>query len=336
MNSLADIELENFVFAWHKEGEKADELISFIEFLRKAHPPMGLKSEVYDCAGTGGDKADTFNISTSSAIVAAALGLPIFKNGGRSASSRTGSVDFLETLGISFNSSDEERIKRFYDYGLSFISSPVSAKYLAPVKRIAKAKKQSSFINLIAPFLSPLELDAQIIGVAHKKWIPVILEIAKYFIEKGYRKRFILVHASNPANPEKVLDEAASIWPYKIYFLDAESTFDHSFLPSGLGMRSGDLPDLRGGDSEENVRIFKSLIQADLPRGDYTEWSAMQSKFDTLLLNTALLFALREDFAKFKKFSLFLSFYELKISEIKSKLENGTVMAFLDEYLATF
>ncbi|NQY81153.1 MAG: hypothetical protein HRT47_12675 [Candidatus Caenarcaniphilales bacterium] len=331
--SLSEIELKNFVFSWHKEGESVSDLITFIEFLRAKHPPLRLKSEAYDCAGTGGDKADTFNISTSSAIVAAALGLPILKNGGRSATSKTGSVDFLEELGVNFDLSDEDKIAKFYNYGLSFISSPVSAEYLAPVKKISKAKKKSSFINLIAPFLSPIELNAQLIGVAHKKWIPIVLDIAKYFIEKGYRKRIILVHAASPENKEKVLDEAASIWPFKTYFLDREHTIEHSFLPSGLGMRSGDLPDLRGGDTKENVAILKKLIKAEIPQGDYTEWSAMQSKFETLLLNSALLFALREDFSKFSKFAQFLTFYKLKIGEIKTKLDGETVSAFLEEYL---
>ncbi len=331
--SLSKVELEDFIFSWHKEGESIQELIAFIEFLRAKHPPLKLKSEAYDCAGTGGDKSDTFNISTSSAIVAAALGLPIFKNGGRSATSKTGSVDFLEDLGVNFNLSDEAKIAKFYNYGLSFISSPVSAEYLAPVKQISKANKKSSFINLIAPFLSPIELDAQLIGVAHKKWIPVVSGIAKCFIEKRYRKRIILVHAADPANPEKVLDEAASIWPFKIYFLDSQNTIEHSFMPSGLGMRSGDLPDLRGGDTKENVQILKKLFKADIPQGDYTEWSAMQSKFETLLLNSALLFALKEDFSEFSKFAQFLTFYELKIGEIKTKLEDGTVSAFLEEFL---
>lgn len=332
LSSLSEIELENFVFSWHKEGESVPELIAFIEFLRAKHPPLKLKSEVYDCAGTGGDKSNTFNISTSSAIVAAALGLTIFKNGGRSATSKTGSIDFLEDLGINFSLSNEDKITKFYNHGLSFISSPISAKYLTRVKQISKAKKKSSFINLIAPFLSPIELDAQLIGVAHRKWIPIISSIAKYFIKKGYRKKIILVHANNPVDPEKVLDEAASIWPFKIYFLDIKNTIEHNFMPSGLGMRSGDLSDLRGGDTKENVLILKKLVAAKIPKGDYTEWSAMQSKFETLLLNSALLFALKEDFTSFSKFAQFLTFYELKIAEIKAKLEDGTVSAFLEEY----
>ena len=332
LDSLSEMELCNFLFEWHREGEKADELIPFIEFFRAKSPPQQLNREAFDCAGTGGDKSDTFNFSTSAAFIAAAMGLSLVKNGGRAGSSKTGSVDFLECLGLDMSLDIENNIRNFYDYGLAFLSSPITANYLKQVKAIARNHKRSTFANLIAPFLSPVEVHGQLIGVAKRSWINTCIELAKYFIEKGYRQKFILVHSENPADPSKVLDEASSIWPFKIIFIDANGVFDHQFLPTGLGLRSGEIADLRGANAEENAKLFWDLIEAKIPQGDYTEWSGMQSKFDTLLLNSALLMALREDFSGFKRFPNFLTFYELEIAKIKEKILDKTVLSFVKEY----
>jgi anthranilate phosphoribosyltransferase len=216
--------LFTFISEWHKKGESSEELIRFIEFLREKAPPLSLRDLVYDenagigvslhahlaydCAGTGGDKSHSFNISTGTAFLAAYAGLPVIKNGGRSASSKVGSVDVLYELGLDLDISEEKKLEAFQKLGLSFFSSKISSEYLLPVKNLARKYKESCFINLIAPFLSPIELQGQIIGIAQARWVPVIKEIARYFIKQGYRQKFILVHSSeefleNPVEERK-------------------------------------------------------------------------------------------------------------------------------------
>ena len=216
--------LFTFISEWHKKGESSEELIKFIEFLREKAPPLSLRDLVYDenaeigvslhahlaydCAGTGGDKSHSFNISTGTAFLAAYAGLPVIKNGGRSASSKVGSVDVLYELGLDLDISEEKKLEAFQKLGLSFFSSKISSEYLLPVKNLARKYKESCFINLIAPFLSPIELQGQIIGIAQARWVPVIKEIARYFIKQGYRQKFILVHSSeefleNPVEERK-------------------------------------------------------------------------------------------------------------------------------------
>jgi anthranilate phosphoribosyltransferase len=224
--------LFTFISEWHQKGESSEELIRFIEFLREKAPPLKLTCKTlvredheddenaeigvslhahlaYDCAGTGGDKSHSFNISTGTAFLAAYAGLPVIKNGGRSASSKVGSVDVLYELGLDLDISKEKKLEAFQKLGLSFFSSKVSSEYLLPVKNLARKYKESCFINLIAPFLSPIELQGQIIGIAQARWIPVIKEIARYFIKQGYRQKFILVHSSEEflENPLKELSE---------------------------------------------------------------------------------------------------------------------------------
>ena len=121
--------LFTFISEWHKKGESSEELIRFIEFLREKAPPLNLSDSAteknaeigvslhahlaYDCAGTGGDKSHSFNISTGTAFLAAYAGLPVIKNGGRSASSKVGSVDVLYELGLNLDISEERKLKAF-------------------------------------------------------------------------------------------------------------------------------------------------------------------------------------------------------------------------------
>jgi anthranilate phosphoribosyltransferase len=264
--------LFTFISEWHTKGESSEELIKFIEFLREKAPPLSLRDLVYDenagigvslhahlaydCAGTGGDKSHSFNISTGTAFLAAYAGLPVIKNGGRSASSKVGSVDVLYELGLDLDISEERKLEAFRKVGLSFFSSKVSSEYLLPVKNLARKYKESCFINLIAPFLSPIELQGQIIGIAQARWVPVIKEIAQYFIKQGYRQKFILVHSNqeflenslkelSEGNTEirdseqspnstkaelisSILDEFNTALPSKIIFISYNPHFDLS------------------------------------------------------------------------------------------------------------
>jgi anthranilate phosphoribosyltransferase len=248
--------LFTFISEWHKKGESSEELIKFIEFLREKAPPLKLTCKtlvreyyeddenaeigvslhahlVYDCAGTGGDKSHSFNISTGTAFLAAYVGLPVIKNGGRSASSKVGSVDVLYELGLDLDISEEKKLEAFQKLGLSFFSSKVSSEYLLPVKNLARKYKESCFINLIAPFLSPIELQGQIIGIAQARWVPVIKEIARYFIKQGYREKFILVHSSEEFDENRELNvQQQSLDDTKAEFLSSVLDEFNTALPS--------------------------------------------------------------------------------------------------------
>ena len=371
--------LFTFISEWHTKGESSEELISFIEFLREKAPPLSRSvlqvhedheddenAEIgvslhahlaYDCAGTGGDKSNSFNISTGTAFLAAYAGLPIIKNGGRSASSKVGSVDVLYELGLDLDISKEKKLEAFQKLGLSFFSSKISSEYLLPVKNLARKYKESCFINLIAPFLSPIELQGQIIGIAQARWIPVIKEIAKYFIKQGYRQKFILVHSNeefleNSSFELKdktefkhlVLDEFNTALPSKIIFIsnyeDDENTeirvpqkcLEQKFILnpasesfSELKLTAAKLKDLEGGNTEENAQILLKIFKGE------AENSTLKIKAETLNLNTALMLLLKEDFSLFYNEKTLVKELTQNYVKLKKILETQNLYKFLEE-----
>jgi anthranilate phosphoribosyltransferase len=366
--------LFTFISEWHKKGESSEELIRFIEFLREKAPPLSLRDLVYDenagigvslhahlaydCAGTGGDKSHSFNISTGTAFLAAYAGLPVIKNGGRSASSKVGSVDVLYELGLDLDISEEKKLEAFQKLGLSFFSSKISSEYLLPVKNLARKYKESCFINLIAPFLSPIELQGQIIGIAQARWVPVIKEIARYFIKQGYRQKFILVHSSEeflekpPQEPKdestelisSVLDEFNTALPSKIIFISRykddenaeigvpQKCLEQEFilnpaskLFSELALTAAQLKDLEGGNTEENAQILLKIFTGEAKN------STLKIKAETLTLNTALMLLLKEDFGLFHDEKSLVKELTRNYVELKKILETQNLYKFLGE-----
>ena len=350
--------LFSFISEWHKKGESSEELIKFIEFLREKAPPLNLSDSAdeknaeigvslhahlaYDCAGTGGDKSNSFNISTGTAFLAAYAGLPVIKNGGRSASSKVGSVDVLYELGLDLDISEEKKLEAFQKLGLSFFSSKISSEYLLPVKNLARKYKESCFINLIAPFLSPIELQGQIIGIAQARWIPVIKEIARYFIKQGYRQKFILVHSSeefleNPSQEPKdetelkslVLDEFNTALPSKIIFI---SEYEQEFILnpasesfSELALTAAKLKDLEGENTEENAQILRKIFSGE------AQDPSLKIKAETLIINTALMLLLKEDFGLFYDEKSLVKELAQNYVKLKKILETQNLYKFLGE-----
>ncbi len=358
--------LFSFISEWHTKGESSEELIRFIEFLREKAPPLSLSDLVYDenaeigvslhahlaydCAGTGGDKSHSFNISTGTAFLAAYAGLPVIKNGGRSASSKVGSVDVLYELGLDLDISEEKKLEAFQKLGLSFFSSKISSEYLLPVKNLARKYKESCFINLIAPFLSPIELQGQIIGIAQARWIPVIKEIARYFIQQGYRQKFILVHSSeefleNPSQePKNKLDEFNTALPSKIIFISrykdeekarirvSQNCLEQEFILnpasksfSELALTAAKLKDLEGGDTKENAQILLKIFSGE------AQEPSLKIKAETLIINTALMLLLKEDFGLFYDEKSLVKELTRNYVKLKKILETENLYKFLGE-----
>ena len=382
--------LFSFISEWHKKGESSEELISFIEFLREKAPPLSLSvlqvhedregdenAEIgvrqqchlaYDCAGTGGDKSHSFNISTGTAFLAAYAGLPVIKNGGRSASSKVGSVDVLYELGLDLDISEEKKLEAFQKLGLSFFSSKISSEYLLPVKNLARKYKESCFINLIAPFLSPIELQGQIIGIAQARWIPVIKEIARYFIQQGYRQKFILVYSSEeflekpPQEPKDetelknlVLDEFNTALPSKIIFISNLSIENESVHGDHEDNENAEIGVPQKCLEQEFIlnpasKLFSELALTaaklkDLKGGDTEENaqillkifkgeaqnSTLKIKAETLTLNTALMLLLKEDFGLLYDEKSLVKELTQNYVKLKKILETQNLYEFLEE-----
>lgn len=295
------------------------ELIEILKELFLLDPKIDSDLELFDCCGTGGDAANTFNISTTTAILAAATGIKICKNGGRSSTSKTGSVDVLEELGVNFQQSLEAKLIGLKKFGLAFHNSKAIAETLAPLKNYARQNKISSFLSLLGPFTNPFILKGQIIGIGKKEWFETICELAKFNIESGYCKKIALIQSESKDG--QVFDELTSVTKAKIRILTPSNEFEFDFDPRDFDLRANDEVLLKGADShQDNAKILKSVIS--------NQGNSCQT--ETSLINLALLISLNQDLSKENiKTRLKESF---KIA--KTKLENGECLRNWQEFLA--
>lgn len=223
---------------------------------------------VIDTCGTGGDGASTFNISTTVAFVAAATGIKVAKHGNRSASSKVGSADVLEALGIDLSASRETAIAALNEVGITFLFAPGWHPAMKAVVPIRKALKVRTVFNLIGPLVNPLRPTGQAIGVYDRGFLEVMAAAAKGLgIEKA-----IVLHGR-----EKLDEAGLADWTDLAVLADGEIK-TIALDPQSLGLKSAPTASLRGGDVEENATILRSLLQ-----GGGTE-----AQRDVVALNVAL------------------------------------------------
>lgn len=257
----------------------ATELKAYIDYINKKITKLDLGQALLDCCGTGGDKADTFNISTTAAIIAATLGSKVCKNGGRSTTSKTGSVDVLEALGLNLEAKLETKIQGLNKFNLAFYSSQVSAELLAPIKNLCRKHKELSFLSLLGPFTSPVKLYGQIIGVGREEWLGTMVDLAKVLIEEGALSHIILIHSKVIAK-NIGLDELSTASESQIIELKYGYKKEFEFNPQDLGFKISSLEELLGGEnSQENALIIKNIL----------ENNSNEAKLKTSLLNASCL-----------------------------------------------
>ncbi len=286
LDSLSDEQLLDFIDSWHERGETAEELQAFANYIFAIEPRLDTGFKVYDCAGTGGDGANTFNISTTAAIIAAGAGLRISKNGGRSTTSKSGSVDVLEALGFNFNASYQRKLEGLERHNLAFFASQVTGKLLIRVKTLCRQAKRTAFISLLGPLTSPIKLEGQIIGMGQRRWLEPLEGALKAFIEEAQLNRAIVLRSTTIR-----FDELSSCSDSELSFIFKDKTgtvssLKYSFSPEDIGLKRSTMSELTGGNAADNAAIIRGLLDGslkDLP------------KLETACLNAALLLLLDRD-----------------------------------------
>lgn len=279
LGSINEVELIDFIK--QSENFSAKQIQEYLDYIYQQSPSLDLGLELYDCCGTGGDGANTFNISTATAIVAAAAGIKVCKNGGRSSSSTTGSVDVLEALGLNLGASLETKIEGLKKTNLAFYSSPISAELLAPIKQLCRKHKLTSLLSLIGPLASPVQLAGQIVGVGREKWFDIMVDLEMSLIKQGLRQRAIVL-ISEFSDGSKV-DELTSASKSKIIVLDTKGKTEFDFNPQDIGLNDPK-EDLAGSkDHQENASILASILETG------SKLEVRSSKLNTVALNVALL-----------------------------------------------
>src|SRR5262249_21517903 len=203
-----------------------------------------------DIVGTGGDLASTVNISTGSAILAAACGLPIAKHGNRSSSSLSGSADVLEVLEIDLEPSKEQLEQCIREIGIAFMFAP---HYHPSLKRIASVRKGLKFptvFNILGPLLNPAKAPFALIGVSSFKILDLMAEV---ILQLAYHQRVLLFHGSG-------LDELNPLVKGLAYNIHHDKINTLEIDPIALGFSPCTLKDLQGGDARVNARLLKEAF----------------------------------------------------------------------------
>jgi anthranilate phosphoribosyltransferase len=214
-------------------------------------PASTLPSPLIDTCGTGGDGASTFNISTAVAFVAAAAGLPVAKHGNRSASSRVGSADVLESLGVQLNIDPELSQAAVHEIGITFLFAPGWHPALKAVASLRKTLKIRTIFNLLGPLVNPLRPTGQVIGVFE----PSLLETMATALNYLKVERAVVLHG------REQLDEAGLGDLTDLAVLKDGQITSESIDPQALGLPSAPLAALKGGSVEENAEILRAVLQ---------------------------------------------------------------------------
>jgi len=259
----ADVALKaDFLRALSQKGETNEEIAGFAEaFLERAVDP-GLDTEalsgpLLDCCGTGGDKLDLFNVSTTSMFVLAAGGVCVVKHGNRSITSKCGGADVLESLGVRIDLPPAEFKRCVQETGCGFMFAPFyhpAFKAVAPVRKMLGAEGVATIFNLLGPILNPARPQHQLVGVFLKTALPKFAAVLKQI----GRKRAWAVHGN--AGEGIGMDELSTLGPTDVCSVDESEIRSHTIDPAIFGFSPATLSSLQGGDCATNAKILVDVL----------------------------------------------------------------------------
>ncbi|WP_047152620.1 anthranilate phosphoribosyltransferase [Aneurinibacillus tyrosinisolvens] len=261
MEGKADpLQIAGFLTALRMKTETVDEIVGFVQTMReKAVHSIIKKGNLLDTCGTGGDGGISFNISTTAAIVAAAGGVRVAKHGNRAVSSKSGSADVLEALGVTITMTPEEANRCLEQTNLCFLFAP---QYHQAMKHAVEPRRRLGFrtvFNLLGPLTNPAGADRQLIGIYDRKLGPKVAEVLS---EMGVKRALVVAGADG-------LDEISISEPTHAVELDHGSIRSYKLHPEDLGLPVHPLETIAGGAAEENAEIIRGIFSGQ--RGAYRD-----------------------------------------------------------------
>lgn len=233
------------------KGETIDEITGFAEAMRSKAPRVtGSQHGLLDTCGTGGDGGKTFNISTASAIVAAAGGARVAKHGNRAMSSKSGSADVLEALGVNITLNAQQASACLEQVGICFMFSQL---FHQSMKHAAAPRKEvgfRTFFNMLGPLTNPAGADRQLMGVFDRSKTEIITFVLR---ELGLQRA--LVVASHDG-----LDEISISAPTQVTELKDGTISTYTITAAELGLQEAGMEALAGGDAQENASIIQGIF----------------------------------------------------------------------------
>jgi anthranilate phosphoribosyltransferase len=283
--NCSDAQIAALLVALRMKGETVEEIVGFAEAIRAAATPLpislandagaldlsgtgrdALAESLVDTSGTGGDAAGTFNISTATAFVTAGAGVRVAKHGNRSISSKCGSADVMEALGVNIQLSPQRAAECLREVGICFLYAPDLHTSMKQVQKVRRELRMRTMFNLLGPLTNPARASGQVVGVYA---LEVVEKLAEALSMLGLR-RALVVHGLDG------LDEITITGPTRIAEARDGTVRSYEVDPEEFGIKRSALEDLAGGDAAENAAIVWGVLSGE-----------KSARRDVVLLNAA-------------------------------------------------
>ncbi len=250
------------------KGETVDEITAAARIMRDkaVKVPVKDKSRLVDTCGTGGDKIDTFNVSTITAFVIAGAGAKVAKHGNRSVSSKCGSADIMEALGVKIDIPPEKAAEAIEKIGLGFLFAPI---YHPAMKNVIRQRREigvRTIFNILGPLSNPAEAKYQLMGVYDETLVEPLAKVLSILgIERGF-----VVHGLEG------LDEVSITTKTVVGEINGETVEIYTVKPEDFGLKSATVDDIRGGDLDFNLQIALEILEGRdySPKTDFVALNA--------------------------------------------------------------
>ena len=266
-----DSQIGALLVALHMKGETVEEIVGFAEAIRAEAVPLNLhknktldvsgteRDALVDTCGTGGDTSGTFNISTATALVTAGAGVRVAKHGNRSISSKCGSADVLEALGVKIDLPPARIAACLEEVGIAFLYAPAmhsAMKYVHPARRELRLR---TVFNLLGPLTNPAHATCQVVGVYSSDLVEKLAEALSML---GLQ-RALVVHGSDG------LDEVTITGPTRVGEVRRGQVHTYEVAPEEFGLERASLDNIAGGDAATNAAIIRGVLSGERsPRRD--------------------------------------------------------------------
>lgn len=267
--TASQIQMAAFLTAMSMKGETIDEITASAAGMRKHCIRLLHDMDVLEIVGTGGDRSNTFNISTTSALVVSAAGVPVAKHGNRAASSKCGAADVLEALGVDIAVSPDKSKKLLETIGICFLFAQnyhLSMKYVAPVRKELGIR---TIFNILGPLTNPAGANMQLLGVYEED---LVEPMARVLANLGVRNALVVYGQDG-------LDEISLSAPTTVCEVRSGSYRSYTLEPEELGFTKCKKEELVGGTPSENAAITRSILAGEA-----------SPKADAVILNSAAAF----------------------------------------------
>ncbi|KAB8137670.1 anthranilate phosphoribosyltransferase [Gracilibacillus oryzae] len=264
-----DTAIGAFLAALKTKGETVDEITGLVNIMLEISPlslPDDLTDAMDNC-GTGGDGSQSFNVSTTSAFVIAGAGITVAKHGNRSISSKTGSADVLEHLGVPLEFTRPQTYDILKENGIAFLFAPNVHPAMKRAMKVRRELGVPTIFNVIGPLTNPVKLTSQLMGTYRRDSLETMASV----LHKLGRKRSLIINGAG------YMDEASLAGENHLVLLDRGEIMRFTLKPEEVGLPVVENDQIRGGDSKENAEILLNVLEGK--KGPHR---------DTVLLNAGL------------------------------------------------